>query len=118
MAHSTIQDLPAPMTQVQRVVITADSSKSAREHNPRHKFEIDYVEQATQDLKEAINACCQQAGQSISLVSMRQLIGRYGLTAVRRAVKRVCARQDVENPPGLLTVILRSEARLAELKSG
>ena len=101
----------------QRLKSESKSPESLREHSPKRKFEIGYIEEAAQHLKEQINGCCHQVGEGMSLVSIRQLISSYGLTAVRRVVKRVCTRDDVDNPPGLLIVILRSEARIAELKS-
>jgi len=60
-------------------------------------------------LQQRVNALSEQQG--ITLRNMRWLVIRYAFDTVLEAVGRIEKRHHVSNPPGLLTVILRSENR-------
>ncbi|MGB7341245.1 MAG: bifunctional DNA primase/polymerase, partial [Phototrophicaceae bacterium] len=104
---------PISITTLDHSIQALKATVSTHEHDPQAAD----VDAAAQTFKEALNGIS-GAGHTISLESMHRLIARYGLAQVGRAINTVLKRDQVENPPGLLTVILRSETRVAELKSG
>ena len=94
-----------------RHLTTLNSATSP--HDPHLPFADAFLESTSQTVQKTINEM--DTGE-VSLRSVRRLIGLYGRKAVWSVMKRVQARHDVQNPAGLMTVILRSEANTEQLR--
>lgn len=109
---SNVQKTP----DIQAVVLSKQGiteSPELQNHKPYRPFTDDFLEMTATNVQKKIN----QSGENqTSLKSVRQLICLYGRKPVWSVMKRVEARKNIENPIGLMTVILRSEHRIKMLK--
>ncbi len=62
-------------------------------------------------IQERVNRLATAPEQKLSLSNARRLVETYGLSQIQNVLSRIEARHGVENPAGLLMVILRSEAK-------
>lgn len=111
-------DRTPPSLEVITSVKTAgsDTRYHLSNHNPRRAFRDDDLEARVQYIQKRINQLVQSADQQISLRSARKLMIENTYKDILKVIRRVEQRQYVENPVGLIIVILRSDKKRAELK--
>lgn len=86
-------------------------------HLPHRPFKDEMLEHLAIQIQERVNRIATKQTSKLSLTSSRRLMVRYGTDAILKSLKQVERTQDVQNPAGLLTVILRSDAKHGELQA-
>jgi len=80
-----------------------------RKKSYRRKLADEWAENCANWVHETLNRMCQDKAHKISLKTARRLVDQSGEETVRRAVKRIQSRNNVNRPVAMLITMLRGQ---------